>query len=225
MSPSSLRTRLLVCCVLFCLGVFASGILTIIERGFHSDTAFAQDLIRLHVIAHSNMPQDQELKLRVRDAVLLEAKRILGETSAKEQAYKLLSENAGELERCAQEAVFASGFDYPVQVKMGSFLFPDRVYGDLLLPEGRYDAVRVEIGAAGGDNWWCVLFPPLCLAELDGASSDLVRVDRAEGGDGDGGRSFVLRSRLWEQVVQTRYARLLQSWWQASAAGLSALKH
>ena len=78
MSRDSLAARLLVCFVLLCTGAFAFGLLSALEHGFHSDKAFAQDLIRLHVIANSNLPQDQELKLKVRDAVLLETKRILG---------------------------------------------------------------------------------------------------------------------------------------------------
>lgn len=222
MSRDSLAARLLVCFVLLCTGAFAFGLLSALEHGFHSDKAFAQDLIRLHVIANSNLPQDQELKLKVRDAVLLETKRILGDITGKEQAYTLLQHNIQALERCAQEEVLANGFDYPVQIRMGSYLFPDRDYGDLLLPEGRYDAVRVEIGAAQGDNWWCILFPPLCLAELEGTSSNLVKVNQKENTGEEAGRSFVFRSKLWEQVAQTRYPRLFQSWWQASAAGLSA---
>ncbi|NLM41399.1 MAG: stage II sporulation protein R [Firmicutes bacterium] len=223
MSTSSLKTRLLVCFILLCLGVFASGVFFAVERALHSDQAFAQDLIRLHVIAHSNLPQDQELKLKVRDALLLETRRLLGETRSKDQAYSLLVSNAEALERCAREAVLANGFDYPVQIKMGSYLFPERAYGDLLLPEGTYDAVRVEIGAAQGDNWWCILFPPLCLADLEGANASLVKVDHKENAKQEGGRSYVFRSKLWDQVVQTRYARLIQDWWKASAAGLSAL--
>jgi len=223
MSTSSLKTRLLVCFILLCLGVFASGVFFAVERALHSDQAFAQDLIRLHVIAHSNLPQDQELKLKVRDALLLETRRLLGETRSKDQAYSLLVSNAEALERCAREAVLANGFDYPVQIKMGSYLFPERAYGDLLLPEGTYDAVRVEIGAAQGDNWWCILFPPLCLADLEGATASLVKVDHKENAKQEGGRSYVFRSKLWDQVVQTRYARLIQDWWKASAAGLSAL--
>ena len=216
------KARLLVCCALLCVGTAVFGLFSALQRGLHSDKAFAQDLIRLHVVAHSNLPQDQELKLKVRDAVLLETKFMLGEVAERDQAYTLLVHNLQTLERSAQEAVWASGYDYPVAIKLGSYLFPERDYGELLLPQGRYDALRVEIGAAQGDNWWCILFPPLCLAELEGTSPNLVKVDHKEG-PGEGGRSFVLRSRLWDQVVQTRYARLFQSWWQASAAGLSAL--
>ncbi|HPT82474.1 MAG TPA: stage II sporulation protein R [Limnochordia bacterium] len=224
MSRESLRSRLLACFVLLCLGVCVSGVILAVERGFHSDKAFAQDLIRLHVIANSNLPQDQDLKLKVRDAVLLETKRILGDIAGKEQAYALLQYHAQTLERCAQETVWAHGFDYPVQVKLGNYLFPERAYGEWVLPEGSYDAVRVEIGAARGDNWWCILFPPLCLAELEGASSALVKVQEKTT-DQKGTRSIVLRSRLWEQVAESRYARLFQNWWQASAAGLSVLAH
>src|SRR5690606_39334102 len=100
---------------------------------------------------HSYLTQVQELYLKVRDADLLETKRILGEVAERYQAYTLLVHNLQTLERSAQEAVWASGYDYPVAIKLGSYLFPERDYGELLLPQGRYDALRVEIGAAQGE--------------------------------------------------------------------------
>ena len=223
MSRSSVKTRLLVCFALLCIGAFISGIVYALENSFSSDQAYAQDLIRLHVIAHSNLPQDQELKLKVRDAVLQEAKCILSEVPGRQEAYAVLLDHAQQLEHRAQAAVYANGFDYPVQVKLGNYMFPHRDYGGWSLPEGWYDAVRVEIGAAKGENWWCILFPPLCLAELEGASSNLVKVDRHEQVGEETERRFVFTFKLWEQVAQTRYAQVFQRWWQASAAGLAAL--
>ena len=141
------KARLLVCCALLCVGTAVFGLFSALQRGLHSDKAFAQDLIRLHVVAHSNLPQDQELKLKVRDAVLLETKRILGEVAERDQAYTLLVHNLQTLERSAQEAVWASGYDYPVAIKLGSYLFPERDYGELLLPQGAH------IGGCGLGGW------------------------------------------------------------------------
>lgn len=222
MSQNSVRARLITGFTLLCLGVFATGLFSSLERNLNSDTAFAQNLIRLHVIAHSNLPQDQDLKLLVRDAVLQETKDILAQVEDKEEAYQLLSVHGGRLKERAQEVVQAQGFDYPVQVKLGHFPFPYREYGQLALPEGWYDAVRIEIGEARGDNWWCILFPPLCLGELQGKDSSLLEVNSLEEGEEEGQR-FVFRSKLWEQAAQTRYAQVLRKWLQASAAGLSAL--
>lgn len=223
MSRNSVRARLITGFTLLCLGVFATGLLSGLERNLNSDTAFAQNLIRLHVIAHSNLPQDQDLKLLVRDAVLQETKDILGQADDKEEAYQLLLAHGGRLQERAQEVVWAQGFSYPVQVRLGHFPFPHREYGQLALPEGWYDAVRIEIGEARGDNWWCVLFPPLCLGELQGTDNSLVQVSSPEEGQQEQGHRYVLRFRLWEQAAQTRYAQALRKWLQASAAGLSAL--
>lgn len=220
MQRNSIKARLLVGLTIFCFGAFSIFLLLTIQSKLNSDKAFAQNLIRLHVVAHSNSPTDQDLKLVVRDAVLQETKNILGDTQDKEQAYSLLQQYEEKIQNRAQEVVFAQGFDYPVQVKMGHFAFPHRDYGNLSVPEGTYDAVRIEIGNAIGDNWWCVLFPPLCLSELDGANQNLVKIEEKSQGP-----RLVFRSKLWEQVAQTRYAEAFRKWWQASAADFTAISY
>lgn len=221
MSRNSFSTRLYISLAIMCTGIIIGLILFAAENHLGYDKAYAEQLIRLHVIANSNTPQDQDLKLIVRDAVLGEAEHILAETADKQSAYSLLMDNQERLEARAQEVVASQGFDYSVQVKMGQFMFPYREYASLALPEGLYDAVRVELGAAKGDNWWCVLFPPLCLAELEGANQELVTIDH----NSTSGNRLVFRFKLWEHVVETRYAQALQKWWQASAAGLPALSN
>lgn len=220
MRTNSLPARLLVGLALLSIGAFSIFLVLAIQSKVTSDTAFAQNLIRLHVIAHSNSPNDQNLKLAVRDAVLEETKHILDKTETKEAAYALLRENGDRLQERAQEVVFAAGFDYPVHIKMGNFDFPFRNYGNLSLPEGAYDAVRVEIGNAVGDNWWCVLFPPLCLAELEGAQDNLVKVEEKASGP-----KLVFRSKLWEHVAETRYVQAFRQWLQASAAEFTSLSN
>lgn len=219
MARNSLKARFAFALAILCMGTLIGFTILAIQSSLNSDKAFAENLIRLHVIAHSNSPKDQDLKLVVRDEVLREAGQILGDIDNKERAYELLMKNAERLETRAQEVVARLGFDYPVEVKMGQYVFPYREYASMALPQGTYDAVRVEIGAAAGDNWWCVLFPPLCLAELEGANENLVAIDK----EGSSGKRIVLRLKLWEHVVETRYAQALQKWWRASAAGLPAL--
>lgn len=221
MSHKQVKARLITGLALLCTGVIFGLILFAVQSNFSNDKAYAQNLIRLHVIAHSNAPADQDLKLVVRDAVLQEAEQILGEAGEKDQAYWLLTNNQSRLEKRAQEVVFEQGFCYPVQVKMGQFVFPYREYGSMSLTEGWYDAVRIEIGQAEGDNWWCVLFPPLCLAELEGAEKNLATIDR----DKVSGHRFVFRLKFWENVANTRYAKAIQKWWQASAAGFPTLSN
>lgn len=218
MSEDSMKVRVCVGLVILCVGGFLMFALLTVQSTLTSDKAYAQNLIRLHVVAHSNLPKDQDLKLVVRDAVLQETRDILGDTVSKEQANNMLVMHQENLQEVAQEVVRSQGFDYPVQVTIGHFAFPHRDYETLTLPEGFYDAVRIEIGNAVGDNWWCVLFPPLCLGELSDADSNLVKV-HDEGTEG----TFVFRSKLWEHVSQTRYAQTLQKWWQASAAGFPTI--
>jgi len=219
MYRSSRKTRFIMAFGILCTGIIVGLILLTLESHLSYDKAYAESLIRLHVIANSNSPTDQDLKLMVRDAVLREAEQILKDIDHKQEAYQLLRENEERLKNRAQEVVTSEGFAYPVEVNMGQFIFPYREYGAMKLPEGWYDAVRVEIGAAAGDNWWCVLFPPLCLADLDGTNQDLVSINP----DGSSGNKLVFRLRFWEHVAQTRYAQALQRWWQASAAGFPTL--
>lgn len=215
MARSSIKARVLVSFAIFTIGVFLVLSVLLLRDNLESSKAFAgENLIRLHVVAHSNAPKDQDLKLKVRDAVLQDAHDLIGTSRDKAQIQALLRENKSRLEELAQAVVRAHGFEYPVQVKIGNFAFPPKDYGTLSLPEGWYDAVRIELGAALGDNWWCILFPPLCLADLEGASTNLVKVEPKTEAE----PRIVLRSRLWDHFAQTRYAQTLQKWWQASAA-------
>ncbi len=221
MFRSLIRARLTVSLALLGIGLISVLILSALGGSLRYDKAYAENLIRLHVIANSNLPQDQDLKLVVRDEVLKEAEQILGAISDKQGAYLALRQNADRLEQRAQEVVTRQGFAYEVAVKMGQFPFPYKEYGSMSLPEGLYDAVRIEIGTAEGDNWWCVLFPPLCLAELDAMDESLVAIEETASSD----TRFVFRFRLWERMAETRYAQALQEWWQASASVFPTLSN
>ncbi len=135
--------------------------------------ALASKLVRLHVIANSSSEEDQALKLRVRDAVL-EAASGLTEDS--------LPASLPHLRLAAERAVLEAGEAYPVTVKLGPEEYGTREYDTFSLPAGEYLSLRVEIGAAEGRNWWCVLFPPLCFAsseefEEEAASAGLTDAD------------------------------------------------
>ncbi len=213
------RTRLVLCAIFLIIGVFSALLLTVFSVNVTHDTAFAeQNLIRIHVLANSNLPKDQDLKLLVRDAILAETRILFAQVSEKEQAQRIISQHQSLIEQVAKEVITSQGFDYDVQVEIGYFPFPERNYGTLSLPEGWYDAVRVEIGAAVGDNWWCVLFPPLCLGDLDDADSKLVTINQNSNNE-----RFALRWKFWDQLVQTHYAQTIQKWWQASAASYPSI--
>ncbi|HBT48121.1 MAG TPA: stage II sporulation protein R [Peptococcaceae bacterium] len=124
------------------------------------------NLIRLHVVASSNTDRDQQLKMEVRNVILAEATRQLKGARDVEEARHWLAQNLSSLTRAAEERLSAEGSPYPVKAQWGDFDFPDRTYGSLVLPQGRYEAVRLIIGEGQGENWWCVLFPPLCLVDV-----------------------------------------------------------
>ncbi|MFZ5899253.1 MAG: stage II sporulation protein R [Bacillota bacterium] len=126
--------------------------------------AYSPDnLIRFHVIANSDSEADQALKLKVRDAVVQAMTPKVEGISSVEEAREVVRANVGMIQEVSREQVRRNGFDYPVRVYYGRYSFPDRVYGSWKVPAGEYEAVRVVIGEGSGQNWWCVLFPPLCF--------------------------------------------------------------
>ena len=127
-------------------------------------------VLRMHVVANSDSEEDQCLKLKVRDAVLEAGKEYFDNSESAAQAEEKLIPVKDELENVAKKVVEDNGYDYDVKVNIGNAYFPTRTYdGDVTLPAGEYEAVNVIIGSGDGHNWWCVMFPPMCLpaAESD----------------------------------------------------------
>ena len=123
-------------------------------------------VFRLHVIANSDSKEDQNLKYIVRDKLLQYMNSYLSNTSTKEDAIKIANEHLDEFKQVAINTIKEQGYSYNVNVKVGNFEFPTKTYGDISLPAGFYDALKVEIGEAKGQNWWCVMFPPLCFVDV-----------------------------------------------------------
>lgn len=126
----------------------------------------SQSVFRLHVIANSDSKEDQDLKYKVRDKVLEYMNEISKNCSSKEEVILLAEEHKEEFKKVAENAIKQNGYDYEVNIKIGNFDFPTKTYGDISLPAGEYDALRIEIGEAKGQNWWCVMFPPLCFVDV-----------------------------------------------------------
>ncbi len=127
-------------------------------------------VLRMHVVANSDSEEDQCLKLKVRDAVLEAGKEYFDNSESAAQAEEKLIPVKDELERVAKKVVEENGYDYDVKVNIGNAYFPTKTYdGEVTLPAGEYEAVNVIIGSGQGHNWWCVMFPPMCLpaAESD----------------------------------------------------------
>ena len=157
-----------------------AGVLCALLCGFwlgEEQTQLADRVIRFHVIANSDSPEDQALKLLVRDAVLERATALLERTESRAEAETLLRESLPELEALAQAEVQANGYDYAVTAELEDTSFPTKEYDGFALPAGEYLALRILIGEGAGQNWWCVVFPPLCTA----ASADVPETALAAG--------------------------------------------
>lgn len=139
-------------------------------------------LIRFHVLANSDSPSDQALKLQVRDEVIKKVTPLLENVKNKEEARKIVDANFDLIKDTAQSVIEKRGYSYKLQISRGNFDFPEKTYHikeqkdaeafDLTLPAGRYEAVRIVIGSGKGANWWCVLFPPLCFVNPDESSKE-----------------------------------------------------
>ena len=125
----------------------------------------SEKVVRLHVLAHSDEEADQKLKLQVRDRVLDGFSEKLEDCSSKEETLALLQKAKGEICALAQAEVQKKGYDYPVSVSVVREEFPEKQYGQLVFPAGVYDALRIEIGRAEGQNWWCVMYPQMCYVD------------------------------------------------------------
>lgn len=125
-----------------------------------------ESVFRLHVIANSDSYEDQNLKYKVRDNLIEYMNTLCIDVESKEEAIKLANLHLDEFKQIAEKTIKENGFSYPAYVEIGNFSFPTKNYGDVSLPAGYYDALRVKIGNAEGKNWWCVMFPPLCFVNV-----------------------------------------------------------
>ncbi|MDD5952547.1 MAG: stage II sporulation protein R [Oscillospiraceae bacterium] len=123
----------------------------------------SQKVLRLHVLANSNSETDQQLKLKVRDAILKESGQLFGTSKEKADTMQIVEQHYAELEQVARRTLLENGCDLPVTVSLEKTYFNTRTYGEITMPSGYYDALQVKIGAASGKNWWCVLFPAICV--------------------------------------------------------------
>lgn len=129
-------------------------------------------VFRLHVLANSDSEEDQSLKIKVRDELLKYMNSISSNCTTKEEAISVAESHKEEFQKIAENTIKENGYDYSVKINIGNFYFPTKNYGDISLPAGLYDALRVEIGKAKGQNWWCVMFPSLCFIDVSSGVVD-----------------------------------------------------
>ena len=173
-----------------------------------SESALAGQVLRLHVVANSDSDRDQALKLLVRDAVLARAGELLDGVSDRESAERVLAPRLDELIRSAEEVLAAEGCGDAVTAVLADQWFPTKKYDGFSLPAGQYRALRVTIGEGEGRNWWCVVFPPLCLGSVTEESVETVAGEALTDGQvalitgQDGG--YVLKFRFiewWNELI------------------------
>lgn len=132
----------------------------------------SDNFFRLHIIANSNSAKDQSLKLLVRNAILEHLKSQNYSDCTKDEVIEFVSQNLKEYKEVAEKTIESAGYNYPVKVSITNTFFPTKEYGNISLPSGFYDALKIEIGNASGENWWCSLFPPLCFVDISSGIID-----------------------------------------------------
>ncbi|MDR3269912.1 MAG: stage II sporulation protein R [Peptococcaceae bacterium] len=129
------------------------------------------ECIRFHVLAHSDAPEDQSVKRAVRDAILERVAPELARSQSLAESREILQALLTVMAETARQEIVRQGRTDAVRIEYGQFDFPTKSYGTLVLPAGKYEAVRICIGRAEGSNWWCVLFPPLCFVDIEHATA------------------------------------------------------
>lgn len=158
----------LVLAILFALGICLGAIIAGADgAGIYDNT------LRLHILANSDTEEDQALKLKVRDGVLLYLSQELNECTTKAEAEELIIKRSDAITQTARRIVEENGYGYAVTTVLTEEYYPERTYGELTLPAGRYSSVKISIGYAEGHNWWCVLFPQVCTDMATPASEKL----------------------------------------------------
>lgn len=145
------------------IGFAVTLILTSVSSFAESRRTLEDSVFRLHILANSDSEADQTLKLKVRDAVLAEVPELFGDCQSKLEAEAAAAENMPQILETAKRTLSENGCEYGVSAEICEMYFDDRTYGDIVIPSGNYSALRITIGDAKGKNWWCVMFPSLCL--------------------------------------------------------------
>jgi len=159
------------------------------------------EVIRLHVRANSDTKEDQALKMKVRDRILHATKPLFENSKSIEETRTIIRDNLDNIKSIAEETIKEEGKDYKVNVYFGMENFPTRKYGEYVFPAGEYEALLVTIGEGKGQNWWCVMFPPLCFVEMDHGVAANVEDDTLLAGENP---PLILKSKVVEILQRTK---------------------
>jgi stage II sporulation protein R len=160
--------------------------------------------IRLRIIANSDSPQDQLIKRKVRDRIVENITAWAEDLQSMEQAREMIRSRLPELQEIVKQELNSNGFQYNSNVELAIVPFPTKMYGNEVYPAGSYEALRIRLGQAEGQNWWCVLFPPLCFVDFT-ASTDISKTAQTnEVGDGSEENQVEVGFFLWEKLMKLK---------------------
>ncbi|MBR2724417.1 MAG: stage II sporulation protein R [Ruminococcus sp.] len=153
-----------------CVGFIVSILLSLVS--FEGECReISEQVFRIHILANSDSEEDQDLKIKVRDAILKESDKLFCGAHNKETVKNITAENLDYFKGVAENTIKNEGYDYSVKASLTNMYFDTRYYDDITMPSGFYDALRIEIGEAKGKNWWCVMYPSLCLSAFSKGDS------------------------------------------------------
>ena len=159
--------------ILFIGSLFFVGCTSLSDEKINKDNevrynyeSIKDEIIRFHVIANSDNKKDQDLKLKVRNEVIKFIEPLLNKSKSIEESRKIIKSNNEKIIKIAKNVVIENGYNYEVKGNLSKENFPEKEYGNIVFPQGEYEAYRILIGKASGQNWWCVMFPPLCFVDV-----------------------------------------------------------
>ncbi len=153
----------------YCISFLIVAIIILSVIGFYLPVEQVHtEYLRLHIRADSNLPEAQAVKYKVKDAVVTYLTPYIAECNTKQKAENMLNQQLLNVERVADYVLSVNGFDYKSNAEIKTEEFPTRFYNDFQLEKGFYDALIIELGSGSGDNWWCVVYPPLCFTGEEG---------------------------------------------------------
>ena len=166
------------------------------------------DVVRLHILANSDSEKDQNVKILVRDAILNENTRLLSDGVTTNNVEKYFEENKEKLLEAAKKTLIENNLDYDVSISLREEYFETRRYGELIFPAGDYTALKVVLGKGEGHNWWCVMFPPLCVPSASDVETDESKAAAYLSRSGEkiinGGNKYVVKFKILELYESLR---------------------
>ncbi|HJG96148.1 MAG TPA: stage II sporulation protein R [Romboutsia timonensis] len=160
-----IRLSILILSLVAIISIMTISISGEVKKISNASQDYKDKLIRFHVIANSDSDEDQNLKLKVRDAVINYLQPKLLESESIEESELIIKREYSELEKISKNIILQNGYNYDVKIGIDYSEFPTKQYSNVVLPAGEYKALKIIIGEGSGKNWWCVMFPPLCFVD------------------------------------------------------------